>query len=241
MISSRSTRISCRYTQGRLGTNPPGLPGTYSVRIAEASRERTIPRRRVLKACAIKFGRSAIDCTVRNLFDKREALDVPSPAGIPATTTFFAKRFLGTIKGVLRITRKLRATYKRDIGKSFRAMEHADYSSVGVERRLRCRFQLKFYSDRVAVYANVRVRAKRREGSGSSGGRRYLRTHRSTAETGRFSGPRPIISRCRLKTHSAARQRSPVTRDTTERFSTSYALERREASPQPRIRQTLWR
>jgi hypothetical protein len=36
-----------------------------------------------LKAGAIEFGGSAIDCTVRNLSTTGAALDVPSPVGIP--------------------------------------------------------------------------------------------------------------------------------------------------------------
>jgi len=44
---------------------------------------RTVPRHRVLKAGTIEFGRSAIDCTVRNVSEKGAALDVASPLGIP--------------------------------------------------------------------------------------------------------------------------------------------------------------
>ena len=44
---------------------------------------RTARRHRVLKAGTIEFGRSAIDCTVRNVSEKGAALDVATPLGIP--------------------------------------------------------------------------------------------------------------------------------------------------------------
>lgn len=47
------------------------------------SRERTFPRRRVLKSGTIEFGGGAIDCMVRNLSTVGAALEVTSPVGIP--------------------------------------------------------------------------------------------------------------------------------------------------------------
>jgi hypothetical protein len=44
---------------------------------------RIAPRRRVLKAASIEFGRDAIDCTVRNLSDTGAALEVVTPVFIP--------------------------------------------------------------------------------------------------------------------------------------------------------------
>jgi hypothetical protein len=49
--------------------------------------KRTAPRNRVLKAGTIEFGRSAIDCTIRNLSTKGAALEVASPIGIPEKFT----------------------------------------------------------------------------------------------------------------------------------------------------------
>jgi hypothetical protein len=49
--------------------------------------KRTTPRRRVLRAGTIEFGRSAIDCTIHNLSTKGAALDVASPMGIPEKFT----------------------------------------------------------------------------------------------------------------------------------------------------------
>jgi hypothetical protein len=44
---------------------------------------RVAPRRRVLKARSISFGRASIDCTVRNLSSTGAALEVVSPLYIP--------------------------------------------------------------------------------------------------------------------------------------------------------------
>jgi hypothetical protein len=48
---------------------------------------RAQPRFRVLKAGKIEFGRSVIDCTVRNMSSLGAALDVASPLGIPTEFT----------------------------------------------------------------------------------------------------------------------------------------------------------
>jgi hypothetical protein len=45
--------------------------------------QRRAPRRRVLKAGTIEFGRSAFSCMVRDRSDTGAKLDVPSPIGIP--------------------------------------------------------------------------------------------------------------------------------------------------------------
>src|SRR5947209_15232467 len=45
--------------------------------------QRRAPRRRVLKAGTIEFGRSALSCVVRDRSDTGAKLDVPSPIGIP--------------------------------------------------------------------------------------------------------------------------------------------------------------
>ena len=45
--------------------------------------QRRAPRRRVLKAGTIEFGRSAFSCVVRDRSDTGAKLDVPSPIGIP--------------------------------------------------------------------------------------------------------------------------------------------------------------
>jgi hypothetical protein len=45
--------------------------------------ERSIPRKRVLKAGKIAFGGAAIDCSVRNLSATGALLEVESPLGIP--------------------------------------------------------------------------------------------------------------------------------------------------------------
>lgn len=51
------------------------------------SKERTFPRRRVLKAGTIEFSGGTIDCTVRNLSTVGAALEVSSPVGIPENFT----------------------------------------------------------------------------------------------------------------------------------------------------------
>jgi hypothetical protein len=51
------------------------------------NRERTFPRRRVLKTGTIEFGGGAIDCMVRNLSTVGAALEVTSPVGIPENFT----------------------------------------------------------------------------------------------------------------------------------------------------------
>jgi hypothetical protein len=45
--------------------------------------QRRAPRRRVLKAGTIEFGRIAFSCIVRDRSDTGAKLDVPSPIGIP--------------------------------------------------------------------------------------------------------------------------------------------------------------
>jgi hypothetical protein len=49
--------------------------------------KRTTHRNRVFKAGTIKFGGSAIDCTIRNISNNGAALDVASPVGIPEKFT----------------------------------------------------------------------------------------------------------------------------------------------------------
>jgi PilZ domain len=48
---------------------------------------RAQPRFRVLKAGKIEFGRSVIDCTVRNMSPIGAGLEVASPLGIPTEFT----------------------------------------------------------------------------------------------------------------------------------------------------------
>ena len=50
------------------------------------------PRRRVLKAASIEFGRSAIDCVVRNISNTGAALDVNSPLYFPDRFTLVVHR-----------------------------------------------------------------------------------------------------------------------------------------------------
>ena len=61
--------------------------------------KRGLFRHRVLKAGTIEFGGSAIDCTLRNLSATGAALDVPSPVGIPDTSTWWyrAMRFASPV------------------------------------------------------------------------------------------------------------------------------------------------
>ncbi len=47
------------------------------------NRERTYPRRRVLKSGTIEFGGGVIDCMIRNLSSVGAALEVSTPVGIP--------------------------------------------------------------------------------------------------------------------------------------------------------------
>jgi hypothetical protein len=47
------------------------------------NRERITARRAIFKAASIEFGRSAIECTVRNISDTGAALDVASPLYFP--------------------------------------------------------------------------------------------------------------------------------------------------------------
>ena len=56
----------------------------YFLREYAMQERRDPPRRRVLKAGTIAFGRaSGYDCMVRNLSDKGACLEVESPVGIP--------------------------------------------------------------------------------------------------------------------------------------------------------------
>jgi hypothetical protein len=58
----------------------------FVVRLMEE--RRIAPRRKVLKAGTIAFGRSSvIDCLIRNLSDKGASLEVESQIGIPETFT----------------------------------------------------------------------------------------------------------------------------------------------------------
>jgi hypothetical protein len=47
------------------------------------SENRIAPRKRILKAGKIEFGRGAIDCVVRNISSTGASLEVESPLGIP--------------------------------------------------------------------------------------------------------------------------------------------------------------
>lgn len=48
---------------------------------------RIAPRHRVSKPATISFGRSTIDCTVREVSITGAALEVPNPIGIPTSFT----------------------------------------------------------------------------------------------------------------------------------------------------------
>jgi hypothetical protein len=64
------------------------MPGK---RAATRDENRSAPRRRVLKAGTIEFGRSAFSCVVRDRSDTGAKLDVPSPIGIPGCFVLFAE------------------------------------------------------------------------------------------------------------------------------------------------------
>jgi hypothetical protein len=47
--------------------------------------KRSAPRYRVLKGATIAFGGNGLECTVRNLSSSGAAIEIASPAGLPAS------------------------------------------------------------------------------------------------------------------------------------------------------------